>query len=90
MLDNGARSIEVLRSLLRVFTYPPNATSVCPLCEEEEINQDSLLSHILNSHTNCSLRGEKLPEQVVDKYSLARMKQDFQTEYGVNGKTDSG
>ena len=50
-LDHGPRCIDGLRNLVRVITFPPHALSACPLCEEENVPRDSLLSHVLNSHT---------------------------------------
>ena len=50
-LDHGPRCIDGLRSLVRVITFPPHALSACPLCEEENVPRDSLLLHVLNSHT---------------------------------------
>ena len=50
-LNHGPRCIDGLRNLVRVITFPPHALSACPLCEEENVPRDSLLSHVLNSHT---------------------------------------
>ena len=59
-LDNGARCIKGLRNLLRVITFPPNAMHACPLCEREDICRNSLLSHVLNTRTNCHLSSQEL------------------------------
>ena len=59
-LDNGARCIKGLRNLLRVITFPPHAMHACPLCEREDICRDSLLSHVLNTRTNCHLSSQEL------------------------------
>ena len=50
-LDHDPRWIDGLRNMVRVITFPPHALSACPLCEEENVPRDSLLSHVLNSHT---------------------------------------
>ena len=45
-LDHGLKCINGLRNLMRVITFPPHALSASPLCEEEGITRDSLLSHV--------------------------------------------
>ena len=33
-----------------IVTYPPHATSPCPLCEDKDVPRVSLLSHVIGSH----------------------------------------
>ena len=46
-LDHGPECIDGLRNLVRVITFPPHALSACPLCKEEDITRDSLLSLLM-------------------------------------------
>ena len=59
-LDHGPKCIDGLRNLVRVITFPPHALSGCPLCEEEDISRDSLLSHILTTHSRSPCNSDKL------------------------------
>ena len=63
-LDNGARCIKGLRNLLRVITFPPHAMHACPVCERDDICRDSLLSHVLNTRTNCHLSSKELLQEL--------------------------
>ena len=64
-LDNGAKHIEGLRNLVRVITFPPHAMQACPLCEREEISRDSLLCHVLDSHTDCHFSSTELLQELL-------------------------
>ena len=59
-LDHGPKCIDGLRNLVRVITFPPHALSACPLCEEEDISRDSLLSHVLTTHSRSPCNSDKL------------------------------
>ena len=61
----GAKCIEGLRNLVRVITFPPHAMQACPLCDREEISRDSLLCHVLDSHTNCHLSSSELLQELL-------------------------
>ena len=50
-LDHGPKCIDGLKNLVRVITFPPHALTACPLCKEEDIPRDSLISHVLNTHS---------------------------------------
>ena len=58
--DHGPKCIDGLRNLVRVITFLPHALSACPLCEEEEISRDSLLSYILTTHSRSPCNSDKL------------------------------
>ena len=58
-LDHGPKCIDGLRNLARVITFPPHALSACPLCEEEDISRDSLLSHV-PTHSRSPCNSDKL------------------------------
>ena len=49
-LDRGPNCIHGLRNFVRIVTYPPHATSPCPLCEDKDVPRVSLLSHVIGSH----------------------------------------
>ena len=49
-LDPGPNCIHGLRNFVRIVTYPPHATSPCPLCEDKDVPRVSLLSHVIGSH----------------------------------------
>ena len=49
-LDRGPNCIHGLRNFVRIVTYPPHATSSCPLCEDKDVPRVSLLSHVIGSH----------------------------------------
>ena len=36
-LDRGPNCIHGLRNFVRIVTYPPHATSPCPLCEDKDV-----------------------------------------------------
>ena len=59
-LDHGPKCIDGLRNLVRVITFPPHALSACPLCEEDDISRDSLLSHVLTTHSRSPCNSDKL------------------------------
>ena len=59
-LDHGPKCIDGLRNLVRVITFPPHALSACLLCEEEDISRDSLLSHVLTTHSRSPCNSDKL------------------------------
>ena len=59
-LDHGPKCIDGLRNLVRVITFPPHALSACPLCEEEDISRDALLSHVLTTHSRSPCNSDKL------------------------------
>ena len=65
VLDNGARCIQGMKNLVRVITFPPHALNACPLCEREDISRDSLLCHVLDSHSNCHFRGTELLQEIL-------------------------
>ena len=58
-LDHGPKCIDGLRNLVRVSTFPPHALSGCPLCKED-ISRDSLLSHVLTTHSRSTCNSDKL------------------------------
>ncbi len=64
-LDNGAKCVEGLRNLVRVITFPSHAMQACPLCVMDEISRDSLLYHVLDSHTNCRLSSTELLQDLL-------------------------
>ncbi len=64
-LDNGAKCVEGLRNLVRVITFPSHAMQACPLCVRDEISRDSLLCHVLDSHTNCRLSSTELLQDLL-------------------------
>ena len=56
----GPKCIDGLRNLVRVITFPLHALSAYPLCKEEDISSDSLLSHILTTHSRSPCNSDKL------------------------------
>ena len=61
-LDHGPKCINGLRNLVRVFTFPPHALSACPLCKNENIPRDALLSHVLGMHSRSHIGSSELRE----------------------------
>ena len=59
-LDHGPKCIDGLRNLVKVITFPPHALSACPLCDEENITRDSLLSDVLTTHSRSPCNSDKL------------------------------
>jgi len=59
-LDHGPKCINSLRNLVRVFTFPPHALSACPLCKNENILRDALLSHVLDTHSRSHISSSEL------------------------------
>ena len=59
-LDHGPKCIGGLRNLVRVIKFPLHALSACPLCKEEDITRDSLLSHVLTTHSGSPCSSNKL------------------------------
>ena len=41
-------------------TYLPHAVSGCPLCEGENIPRDTLLSHVLKTHSGIRVSGMRV------------------------------
>ena len=64
-LDNGSKCIDGLKNLVRVITFPPHATSACPLCERENVQRDSLLCHNLSTHTNCYISSNEFIQELL-------------------------
>ena len=59
-LDNGVKCVDGLKNLVHVITFPSHAMSACTLCESEDVQRDSLLSHVLSTHLNGSISCEQL------------------------------
>ena len=59
-LDCGPKSVDGLRNLVRIITYPSHALSACPLCEEVNISRETLLSHVLSMHSRCHINSSEL------------------------------
>ena len=59
-LDHGPKCVNGLRNLVRVFTFPPHALSACPLCKNENIPRDALLSHVLDTHSRSHISSSEL------------------------------
>ena len=53
-LDRGPNCIHGLRNFVRIVTYPPHATSPCPLSEDKDVPRVSLLSHVIGSHMSIN------------------------------------
>jgi len=41
-------------------TFPPHALSACPLCKNENILRDALLSHVLDTHSRSRISSSEL------------------------------
>jgi len=59
-LDHGPKCVNGLRNLVRVLTFPPHALSACPLCKNENIPRDALLSHVLDTHSRSRISSSEL------------------------------
>ena len=64
-LDRGPNCIHGLRNFVQIVTYPPHATSPCPLCEDKDVPRVSLLSHVIGSHMSNSCDFLSLPFSLV-------------------------
>ena len=63
-LDNGSKCIDGLKNLVRVITFPPHATSACPLCERD-VQRDSQFCHVLSTHTNCYISSNEFIQELL-------------------------
>ena len=61
-LDHGYICTDGVKNLVRVsvMIYPEHALKPCPLCDVEQLVEQSLLNHVLQKHSNTTLSGDLL------------------------------
>ena len=59
-LDYGPKCVDGLKHLVGVVTFPPHASSTCPLCDRKTIPRDTLLSHVLEMHSRIRMGSDEL------------------------------
>ena len=50
-LDHGPPVIKSTKNLVRVITYPEYSSRKCPLCDAENLDEPTVVEHVITHHT---------------------------------------
>ena len=59
-LDHGLPVIKSTKNLVRVITYPEYSSRKCPLCDTENLEEPTLVEHVITYHTKSDTRWSSL------------------------------
>ena len=61
-LDHGLPAIKSTKNLVRVITYPEHSSRKCPLCDTENLEEPTLVEHVITYHTKSDTPWSSLLE----------------------------
>ena len=61
-LDHGLPAIKSMKNLVRVITYPEHSSRKCPLCDTENLEEPTLVEHVITYHTKSDTPWSSLLE----------------------------
>ena len=64
-LDHGLPAIKSTNNLVRVITYPEHSSRKCPLCDTENLEEPTLVEHVITYHTKSHTPGALFYRDIV-------------------------
>ena len=61
-LNHGLPAIKSTKNLVRVITYPEHSSRKCPLCDTENLEEPTLVEHVITYHTKSDTPWSSLLE----------------------------